>query len=62
MTPRILDKVTMIDDRWIAIPFIRDEHGDRPAIPFEAIIPARPLSEIDINRKDQVRAQDHSRR
>ena len=54
MTPRILDKVTMIDDRWVTIPFIRDEAGDRPAIPFEAIRPTvTPAKEKDNARSSR---------
>ncbi len=40
---RIQDKTTITDDgRWVTIPFIRDSHGDRPAIPLEILTTTIP--------------------
>jgi hypothetical protein len=36
---RIFDKPTIINDRWITIPFIRDQHGDRPVMTLADLTP-----------------------
>jgi hypothetical protein len=51
----IQDKATMIDGRWVTIPFIRTERGDRPAIPPAAIIETKSTDLT--TRKDEADAR-----
>jgi hypothetical protein len=62
MTPGIYDKQSMVDpDRWINVPHIRDERGDRPVMTLADLVPS--LSDLTTKRKDADNGtQDHARR
>lgn len=43
MITRIQDKATITDDgRWVTIPYLRDDRGDRPLIPLETLTTTIP--------------------